>query len=166
MYASMKGKTGDLNFIALRPCNTFGRKSETGFIVEYLITTMLRGANVYLGTPNSRRDFMYLDDHIDAYLMAMKHKDRGLEVLNAGTGDAVSIKELALQIAELIGYKGKILNGYPPGYPRRPAFADPEYLSLNSRKIKDSLGWRPKHSLAQGLEETIGYWKKRLRHPK
>jgi UDP-glucose 4-epimerase len=165
MYVRMMGRVDDLNYTVLRPCNSYGRKHETGFVVEYLVAAMLRNENVYLGTPNSVRDMMYVEDHTAAYLAAMDNERATMETFNVGTGRGISMKELASEIARMTGYGGKIIEGYPPGYPRRPVFADPSYLSLNSTRIRDKLGWQPKHSLTDGLQKTLEYWRQRLSLP-
>ncbi len=162
MYVRMMGRVADLNYTVVRPCNSYGRKHETGFVVEYLVTAMLRKETVYLGTPNSVRDLMYVDDHVAAYLAAMKDERANMETFNVGAGSGVRMSGLANQIAQMTGYDGKTMESYPPGYPHRPAYADPAYLSLNPKRIRDKLGWEPKHSLADGLRKTVEYWRKCL----
>ena len=162
MYVRMTGRTSDLNYTVLRPCNSYGRKYETGFIVEYLITAMLRKESVYIGTPDSVRDMMYVDDHVAAYLAAIRNERANMETFNVGTGGGIHVREIANRIADLTDYPGNIIEGYPPGYPHRPASADPSYLSLDPSRIKDKLGWEPKHDLGDGLRRTVGYWRNRL----
>lgn len=163
MYVRMMGRVNDLPYTVLRPCNSFGRKFETGYVVEYLITSMLRGENVYVGTPNSERDMLFVEDHVEAYLKLIKEKAGEKQTFNVGTGKPVRMIALAHQIAQIVGYNRKIIEGYPLDYPRRPGFADPEYLSLNAARIEEALQWRPKYELADGLGRTIDYWRKRLK---
>jgi len=73
-YIEMAGKAYGLPYLISRACNTYGRKHNTGFIVEYIITSMLRGEDVYIGTSRAVRDLMYVDDHINAYLALLKTK--------------------------------------------------------------------------------------------
>lgn len=162
MYVRMIGRVVDLNFTVLRPCNSYGRKHERGYVVEYLVTSMLRKEKVYLGTPNSVRDLMFVDDHVEAYVAAMSSEAANMQTFNVATGRGVRMKELADRIAEMTQYKGDIIEGYPPGYPRRPGFADPKYLSLNPTRIKEQLGCEPKHDLLDGLGKTVDYWRERL----
>lgn len=163
MYLRMAAKAYDLNAVVLRPVNTYGRKFETNFIVEYLITTMLKNGRVYVGAPQSVREYIYVDDHTDAYLLAM---DKGVagEAYNIGTGKGLKNGELAEKIANMIGYDGsKIeLGVYPPGYPVRPLISDQPYILLDSTKARKDLGWREKVDLDEGLRRTITYWKSRL----
>ena len=162
MYVHMMGRVSDLDYTILRPCNTYGRKRETAFIVEYLVTSMLRREDVYIGTPNSVRDFMYVDDHIAAYLEVMENDKASRQTFNVGTGTGISIGSLSEAVAKLTGYEGNIVNDYPPGYPARPAFADPPYLVVDPSKIKMKTGWEVAHKLEDGLSKIIEYWRGHL----
>lgn len=158
-YIRMAGKAFGFSYIILRCCNTYGRKDNTGFIVEYLVTQMLKNEQVYVGTPHAVRDLMFVDDHVNAYVTALKSNVVN-EVFNFSTGSATTMKELAQKIKELIGYKKEIIFSFPPDYPSRPII-DP-YLSLDATKAKTLLGWQPKFSLDEGLKKTIDYWKNKL----
>ena len=158
-YIRMAGKAFGLPYIISRACNTYGRKDNAGFIVEYIITQMLNNEPIYIGSPHAIRDLMYVDDHVNAYVMALK-SDIKNEVFNFSTSTATTMKELAEKIKEIIGYQKDIIFSFPPGYPSRPV-VDP-YLSLDASKAKTLLGWEPKVSLEEGLKKTIGYWKNKL----
>ena len=162
LYLQMMSHTYDLDCIVMRPTNSYGRKFDTSFVIEYLITQMLNGERIYVGAPNSVRDYMYVDDHVDAYLTAMKSKRAKGQVYNIGTGIGVSNKELAEMIAERIGYDKKriVLGSYPPGYPYRPQISDQPYIVLDSSKIREEVGWAPKVSLNEGLDRVVSYFKK------
>ena len=162
LYLQMMSHTFDLDCTVMRPTNSYGRKFDTSFVIEYLITQMLNGERIYVGAPNSVRDYMYVDDHVDAYLTAMKSKRAKGQVYNIGTGIGVSNKELAEMIAERIGYDKKriVLGSYPPGYPYRPQISDQPYIVLDSSKIREEVGWAPKVSLNEGLDRVVSYFKK------
>jgi GDP-mannose 4,6-dehydratase len=162
LYLQMMFHTYKLNSTILRPTNTYGRKFDTSFMIEYLVTQMLKGEKVYIGAPTSARDYMYVNDHVNAYLLAIKSAKAKGQVYNVGTGVCTSNKELAEMIAEKIGYdKRRIVFGsYPPGYPYRPPISDQPYIVLDSTKIKKELNWAPKVSLKDGIDKVISYFKK------
>ena len=162
MYARMIGKVNQLNYTVVRPCNSYGRKNETRFIVEYLITSMLKKEKVYIGAPRSIRDLMHVDDHVAAYLQVMEDDNANQQTFNVGTGRGTMMRALADMVAELTDYKDKIVESYPPDYPMRPAFADPAYLVLNPSRIEAKIGWKATVTLEQGLSRTLEYWRKRL----
>ena len=104
LYLQMMFQTFDLHGSIMRPTNSYGRKIDTSFLVEYLINQMLTDKEVYIGSPESVRDYMYVDDHVNAYKLVMKSKKADGQVFNAGTGVGVTNKELALLLAKKIGY--------------------------------------------------------------
>jgi GDP-mannose 4,6-dehydratase len=160
MYVQMMFNTFDLHGTILRPTNSYGRKFDTSFLVEYLITQMLKGDDVYIGSPDSVRDYMYVDDHVNAYMLAIKDKKADRQVFNAGTGEGITNRQLAEIVAQKTGYRKKIKFGsYPPGYPFRPVVSDQPYLVLDATKIKKALNWAPTVSLSEGIDITISYFK-------
>jgi GDP-mannose 4,6-dehydratase len=162
MYLQMMFNSFDLHGTVMRPTNSYGRKFEKTFMVEYLVTKMLKGETIYIGAPDSVRDYMYVDDHVNAYVLVAKKPKANGQTYNAGTGLGVTNRELAEMIAKKIGYDiGKIKFGsYPPGYPLRPLVSDQPYLVLDPAKIKKEIGWAPKVELSEGLDKVIAYFKK------
>ncbi len=96
------------------------------------------------------REFLYVDDFAEACLFAMLNYEKA-EHINVGSGSEITIKELAMLIAEITGFKGKICwdKTSPNGTPKR---------LLDSSKIK-SLGWEPKHKLKEGLQLAYEWYK-------
>ncbi len=159
-YVQMANKVYDLNGTVLRPINSYGRTGETGFLVEYLVSKMLAGETCYLGTPESVRDYMYAEDHVNAYIKVAKSDKATGKVYNVSPGNPVTNADLAKILTRMTEFKGKVVFGsYPPGYPHRPKSQDPPYLVLDNSLIKRELGWRPKYSLEDGLKLTIDLWK-------
>ena len=164
MYLKMMNEVHDFNGVTLRCANTYGRKYDKSFYVEYLVDKMLKNEEVYIGAPDSVRDYMYIDNHVNAYVLAMEKPEAKGEVFNAATGIGTKNSDLALKIADIIGYDKKKLHlgEYPPNYPNRPISSDQPYLILDSGKIKNMLGWPDPLSLDEGLRKTVDYWKKNL----
>jgi GDP-mannose 4,6-dehydratase len=167
MYLRMAARVYDLNAVVLRPVNTYGRKFETGFMIEYLVITMLKNEKVYIGAPESIREYMHINDHVEAYLLAMERGEKG-EVYNISTMRGVKNRELARKVAEIIGYdeNNNIFGAYPPGYPLRPLSSDQPCIILDNGKAKRELGFMPKISLDKGLREVVSYWKEKLQQAK
>ena len=103
------------------------------------------------GTP--KREFLHVDDLAEAVYTCMEHYDSG-DIINIGTGEDVTIKELAETIADVVGYKNNVkwLTDKPNGTPRKV---------LNVDKMK-SLGWEPKISLREGIELTYEWYKENV----
>ena len=141
MYMRMLNQVYGFNVVLLRNSNTFGRKYDPEFFTEYIITQMIKGEEIYIGAPNSIRDYMYVDDHVNSYLLAMKTQEAEGKVFNIAGGKGYTNKEWVLKIAEILNYPlEKIHFGqYPPGYPSRPISSDQPYLTLNASKAKHRL---------------------------
>jgi dTDP-glucose 4,6-dehydratase len=163
MYLLMASRVYGLKAVVLRPVNTYGRRHETGFLMEYLITSMLEGKRAYIGAPESIREYMYVDDHVNAYVSAVE-RGAGGEAYNVSTMEGVKNLDLALTVAKAMGFDEKkiIAGAYPPGYPQRPLISDQPYIILDNHKAKQQLDWTPRVSLDEGIERTIKYWRSQL----
>jgi len=147
------------NFISVMPTNLYGPHDNFDLENSHVLPAMVRkfheakenGAkNVTLwGTGSAKREFLHVDDLADACLFLMNTYD-GNDIVNIGTGEDLSIKELAERIQHIVGYQGNILwdNSKPDGTPRK---------LLNVSKIH-TLGWRHKISLEDGLRTTYGWY--------
>lgn len=98
------------------------------------------------GTGSARREFIHVDDVVRAMIFFMERVETS-DILNVGSGEDVSIKELALKIAELTGYQGKILwdASKPDGMPRK---------CMDVSKLA-KLGYKSLVPLDQGIEQVI-----------
>jgi GDP-L-fucose synthase len=101
------------------------------------------------GTGNAQREFMHVDDCADALIFLIKTYSDS-RMINVGTGQEVSIAELALQICRVVDYSGRLdFDGKKPdGMPRK---------LLDSSRIRQ-LGWRSRIALDQGLRETYRWF--------
>lgn len=144
----------DFPVTVFRPFNSYGRRDSHWFVIEKAIWQMVRGNKVcYLGDPIPVRDFLYIDDHVDAYIKAVNNPKAFGETFNLSTGVGITIKNLAATIKRLTTYKGKIeWESMPP----RPL--DIMHLVGANDKLKNILGWKEPLPLEEGLKKTIEYW--------
>ena len=145
MYVRMASNIYGLNTTVMRCTNSYGRKFDTSFFVEYLITTMLKKEKVYIGAPNSIRDYMYVDDHVNAYMQAIHIDHKSGEAFNFASQNEMTNKEVAFKIADELNFDTHniILGKYPPNYPLRPLESDQTFISLDATKSKRILKWKP-----------------------
>ena len=143
--------------VSLMPCNLYGPGDNFHPENSHVIPGLIRrfhfagdGPVECWGDGTPMREFMHVDDLADACLFAMKHYENA-ELINVGSGEDVSIKELAETIANVVGYEGEIEWDItqPNGTPKRP---------LDYSKIS-SLGWKPKYKLREGLENAYSWFK-------
>ena len=105
------------------------------------------------GDGSARREFLHVDDLAEACYICMKDYNSP-EPINVGTGEDITIKELADIVSDVVGCPGKTVwdTSKPNGTPRKV---------LNVDKIK-SLGWEPKVGLREGIEKTYELYKESL----
>ena len=163
MYVRMLIQVYNFNAVILRNSNTFGRKYDPSFFTEYTITEMIKGNDIYIGAESSIRSYMYIDDHLNGYLLAMKEEARG-QVFNMSGEKGYTNKEWVFKIADLLNFdKDRIyFGGYPKNYPFRPLSSDQPYLVLDSSKAQKILGWKQTISPEDGLKKIIDYWKNKM----
>ena len=143
-------------WISLMPTNMYGPRDnydlETGHVFPALInryvTARRNGSSevTLWGTGSAMREFMHSSDLASAVLIASEKYDSDRH-LNIGTGVGLTIKDLALRISKFSNFKGKTKwdSSKPDGTPRKV---------LDVSRLK-ALGWEPKISLDQGIQETI-----------
>lgn len=109
---------------------------------------------VVWGTGTPLREFLFVDDLAEALLCLLERFDDPGPI-NVGSGEELSIAQLAETIADAVGYRGRIVfdPARPDGTPRKV---------LDSGRIR-SLGWRPTVPLRDGLERTVAWWRDQLR---
>lgn len=141
----------------LRPFNTYGRKRSTHFLIERTITQMLTGKKVYLGDPKPIRDWLYVEDHVRAYLSCLGREEAIGEVFNFSTNKGYSIRDTVRIIGELVGFDGEVIWNSTPLRP-----TESHVIIGSYRKAREKLGWEPKYKLEEGLRLTIDYWREKL----
>jgi GDP-L-fucose synthase len=102
---------------------------------------------VVWGTGTPRREFLYVDDFADACVFLLKNYS-GAQFINIGLGEDLTIAEFAQTVAQVVGFRGKILydTSKPDGTPRK--LVDVSRLS--------AMGWKAKVSLREGLAKAYG----------
>jgi GDP-L-fucose synthase len=143
------------NFISAMPTNLYGPGDNYHLQNSHVIPALIRkfheareSNSPYVeiwGTGSPLREFMYADDVADACVFLMLHYNDKLFV-NIGTGEEVSIKDLAQIVKEVVGYRGdtRFDTTKPDGTPRK--------LMDNSRL--HHMGWKHKTALREGLKKT------------
>lgn len=151
------------NFIAVMPTNLYGPNDNFDLMDSHVLPALIRkfheakvNDNPYVevwGTGNPQREFLYVEDLADACLFLMENYDKK-EIINIGTGEDVTIKELAGIVKEVVGYDGEMHfdRSKPDGTLRK---------LLDVSRI-NSLGWQAKTPLKAGIEKTYEWYKSQL----
>ena len=145
--------------INLMPTNLYGPRDNFSDLNSHVIPGLIqrihnakieKNKNVEIwGSGKPLREFLYVNDLADAIKFIINNNVRD-ELINIGSGEEITIKDLANLICEVIGYNGSLLfdSSMPDGNPRK---------LLDSSKI-NSLGWKAKTKLKNGLEKTYKWY--------
>jgi GDP-L-fucose synthase len=144
----------------LLPANLYGRHDnfdlETSHVIPALIRKMVTGDDevVLWGDGSPTREFLYVDDAAEAFLLAAERYDDPAPV-NVGTGAEISIRELADTIAELTGFAGRIVwdTSMPNGQSRR---------ALDASRAEAAFGFKARTPLREGLVQTIAWYREEV----
>lgn len=159
-YLEYAHRSLGLPFCAIRQTNTYGRKENDFFVVEQIITQMLKNPNtVRLGYSTPYRNFLYIDDLINLWSTIIENPGKVNKgyIFTIGPNNPIQIKELANVIAKKLDWNGNI---FWDTKPERPG----EIYLLNSdhKLVTELTGWEPKINLDTGLDLTIAHWKQKL----
>ena len=141
--------THGLNVTVVRPCNIYGprqRSGRSGAVIPRFVDRALSGEPLTVfGTGQQRREYMHVNDLVDAYHLVLdKNPDQG-EAINLGTGETPSIRE----IAEFVAQKLDARVEYGPGRP-----GEVEGFNLDTSRSR-LLGFEPRVPFWDGLDEYI-----------
>lgn len=160
LYAKVHG----MNTCALRLTNTIGPgmriKDARQTFVGVWIRDVLKGKRFEVWGGEQKRDFTYIDDAVEAFLLAATKKEAIGGVFNLGGQEVVSLRELAETLIELNGKGGFQLRQFPKD---RAKIDIGDYFA-DYTLIKKKLGWKPKTSLKTALEKTLSYYRSELKY--
>ena len=155
------------NFISAMPTNLYGPNDNYDLQNSHVLPALIRKFHeakennepevVMWGTGSPKREFLHVDDLAEACVFLMEtYNER--QFVNVGTGEDVTIKDLALLIKEIVGYEGEIVNdtSKPDGTPRK--------LMDVSRIHK--LGWKHKIDLRDGIQSVYKSYREHQQNPK
>lgn len=158
------------NFISVMPNNLYGPNDNFDLKTSHVLPALLKKFHEaklnsknkvsIWGTGNPLREFLHVDDLADAVVFTLKNIDSldiyGLNIshINVGSGEEISIKDLAEIISKIVGYNGKLEYDIskPDGTPRK----------LLDNSFLFERGWRPKISLNQGIKSLYMWYKRSI----
>ncbi len=149
------------NYISVMPTNLYGENDNFDLETSHVLPALIRRFDeaktnnhpdvTLWGSGTPMREFLYVDDLAEACLHLMRTYDNSNEIVNIGTGEDVTIKELAETISSIVGYSGTLEwdTTKPDGTPRK---------LLDVSKLH-SLGFTHKISLEDGIRKTYNWYK-------
>jgi UDP-glucose 4-epimerase len=153
-YLNLYSLQHGLNYVILRYPNVYGSRQnplgEAGVVAIFARQMMAGERPTIFGPGDKTRDYTHVSDVVASNLLAIEQG--GNITCNIGTGVETSDQEIFNALAEALGYEGSPLyTSVRPGEIQR--------ISLDWSKAERELGWRPRLSLEEGVEKTVGYYK-------
>jgi NAD dependent epimerase/dehydratase len=138
----------------VRPFNTYGPRQSDRAIIPTIISQALVGDEVVLGNLSPRRDFTYATDTAAGFIAAASAERTVGQELNLGTGQDVSVGELAKRIGSLLERDLRIRESQERV---RPPTSEVDRLVSDNSKARELAGWEPHIPLDEGLDRTIAW---------
>ena len=150
-------KLYNIKAIMLRTTIVYGPKQGEEMFIPSLIKSLNMGQNFKMTPGEQTRDFLYIDDLIEAQLIAgAMHKKTSGEIINVGYGKSYKIKNIAENIGKIMG-KSALIDYGAIEYKKNEIMN----YSIDVSKAEKLLGWKPKVKLDDGLKRTIEYFMKK-----
>lgn len=144
----------DIPVVLARPFNAYGPRQSMRAVIPTIITQALVRDQVMLGALQPTRDFTYVTDTVNGFVRAATAPGAVGQAINIGSGQEISIGDLARRIVRLTGREVPVVQD-----PQRlrPAGSEVERLCASNALARELLGWQPRVSLDEGLQRTIDW---------
>jgi len=156
LYCRSEAIGKELPIVTLRLFTTFGPWDDPKRLIPYVIKSFLRGKQPELSTPQSVRDFIFIDDILSAFSAVVKKPFRG-DIFNIASGIQHPIGEVVAVIQNIVGTGLRPLWGA-----RAPQRAEPVKCIASIKKAETQIGWRPSMTLRNGLVRTVEWMRNNL----
>lgn len=146
--------TYSLPVVTVRPFNTYGPRQSARAVIPTIVCQAISREVVHLGNLEARRDFTYVDDTVNGFVKVAQADGVEGAVINLGTGEDVSVREVAEMIIAMTGRKVRI---EVEEERMRPERSEVMRLVSDNRLAREKIGWRPEVKLEEGLRRTIAW---------
>jgi UDP-glucose 4-epimerase len=147
----------DWPIVLVRPFNAYGPAQSPDRIIPETIVRTLRSQELPLTSGTQTREFNFVEDIAEGYVLLATTEGIEGELFNIGCGEEVAIRDLVVEIIDLLGN------------PIEPKFGALEHrpneiwrMYCDSSKARDRLGWKPQHTLREGLAKTVDWYRTEL----
>ena len=150
--------------VIVRPFNTFGPRQSTRAVIPTIIVQALRTGEIEIGSTSPTRDFNYVKDIARGFALAGTVPDIEGEVFNLGTGVEHNILDVIEMVATILDIELVVAERTDRV---RPDASEVHRLLADSEKATTHLGWSPRYTFREGLEEAIEWyetWEHNIAH--
>lgn len=150
-------------FVSMRLNNVYGPRAQMKHghyaIINYFIALAMTGKTISVyGDGNQTRDFIYIDDVVDALILAAREPAADGEIFMVGSGTETKFMDMVKLVIQSVG-KGQYVH---VTYPQERERIDIRRFAGSYAKLNDMLGWEPKISLKDGIDKTVDFYEQRL----
>ncbi|MBN1914097.1 MAG: NAD(P)-dependent oxidoreductase [Candidatus Omnitrophica bacterium] len=159
LFCIALAKKEKLPIVTLRLFSPYGYYEDGRRLMPHIIISSLRKKRPALSSPRNVRDFVFIEDVLDAFLKAML-RPAGLEfgqIINIGSGRQKSISDVLGVVARSCGYKLK------PKWGALNTRPEPAFWQADISQAKDVLKWQPRHDLKQGIDKMLRWFSNNIR---
>ena len=142
--------------VTFRLFSVYGYYEEPTRLIPTLIRKCLSGEDLEMVSAQTARDFVFVEDVVDAYLKIERLKNLSGEIINIGSGTQGNLKQVVDLVVRLTGARVKVKWGKMPA-----RIWDADIWIAGTKKCKKVLGWEAKISLKEGLKKTIQWSQER-----
>ncbi|MGH4138610.1 NAD-dependent epimerase/dehydratase family protein [Clostridium sp.] len=158
ILCSTYAKINKIPLVTLRLFSPYGYYDAKTRLIPTVITACLLGKDIKLSKKDSVRDFIFIDDVVEAYLAASKLVNSQGEIFNVGSGTQYTIEEIARTIENLIAKDVKIY--WEENFNRQ---YEPLMWVSDNKSAYEKLNWKPNVEIRDGLNNTINWFKDNLK---
>ena len=133
----------------LRPFLIYGPGQDEARLIPYVIRKALNNQKIEISSGSQIRDFLYIQDAVDAIFLALVNEKVNGKIINIGSGNPVKVKDIVEKIISIVG------NGQPLYGNRKLRKGESKNLYPDIGYAKEYLSWEPKTSLEEGINEII-----------
>jgi nucleoside-diphosphate-sugar epimerase len=154
VFARALARAARVPLVVVRPFGVFGPGERPGRLAPHVASSVLAGRSVALTSGEQRRDFTYVDDVIDAFLIAATSDALAEgEAYNVCTGDAISVRSFAERVADVVGGgRERLAFGALPDRTDEPA-----WIVGDGARFRAATGWAPRVDLDEGVRRTVAW---------
>ncbi len=138
--------------VTIRPFNTYGPRQSARAVIPTIITQALTKPVIKLGNVNTTRDFTYVEDTVNGFLLAARAEGVEGKTINLGTGYEIRIGDL---VEKIVGIVNRPVEIQVDEERLRPEASEVYRLISDNSQARQILGWQPQTDLDRGLEQTI-----------
>lgn len=158
LYCQALAKRENRPIVTLRLFTPYGYYEKPPRLIPSAILSCLNGESPKLSSPDSVRDFVFIEDVVDAYLKVVENSNKAKgEIFNIGYGKQYSVREVVDAIVKLTGNKAE-----PEWGSISDSRVDSKMWEANISKAKKMLNWQPEYNLNGGLRRTVEWFKENI----